>query len=204
MSTPACRPAESATSARPRIEGVPETGGLRSFKPGGEKPTVEKGGPVADVTADAPRTLAQWAFRRWGAAGNSIAVICRLFESLFISSELPAEIEVGPRLRSYHPHGIVLNPGVTLGADRVLRQNVPVGNIIRRDGTQKGVAWAGDGVDCGTGYDVVGDIRLGNHVRLGALALVAEGGPERRVMTGNPGRLIRVDDPDCRGPVAAP
>jgi hypothetical protein len=47
---------------------------------------------------------------------------------------------------------------------------------------------------------------LGNHIRLGALALalVAEDAPERRVMTGNPGRLSRVDDPDCRGPVAAP
>jgi serine acetyltransferase len=182
----------------------PETGCLRSLKPGGEKPTVEKGGPVADVTADALRTLVQWAFRRWGAAGNLVAVICRLFESLFISIELPAELDAGPRLRSRHPHGIVLNPGVTLGADRVLRQNVTVGNIIRRDGTHKGVALADDGVDCGAGCDVVGDIRLGNDVRLGASALVAEGAPERRVMTGNSGRLIRVDDPDCRGPVAAP
>lgn len=73
----------------------------------------------------------QSAFRRWGAAGNLVAVICRLFESLFIIIELPAEIDVGPRLRSHHPQGIVLNPRVTLGADRVRRQNVTVGNVIR-------------------------------------------------------------------------
>ncbi len=185
---------------------------------------MKKGGAVANKEVDAPQTLvkwvlqdwsvnagyrdsqlvlawfrlAQWAFRRWGAVGNTFAVVYRLVTSLIISIELPAEIEVGPRLRLYHPHGIVLNPGVALGADCVLRQNVTIGNIIRRDGTEKGVASAGDGVEFGAGCVVVGGIHVGNHARIGALALVTESVPERGVMTGNPARLIRVDDPDYR------
>jgi putative colanic acid biosynthesis acetyltransferase WcaB len=184
---------------------------------------------MADVRAEAPQTLvkwvlqdwsvnagyrdsqlvlawfrlAQWAFRRWGAAGKYFVVLYRLFTSLFVSVELPAEIEVGPRLRVYHPHGIVLNPGVTLGADCILRQNVTVGNIIRRDGSQKGVASAGDGVEFGAGCVVVGGVYIGDHARIGALALVTESVPDWGVMTGNPARLLRVDDPDHRRPAAA-
>lgn len=147
--------------------------------------------------------LAQWAFRRWGAIGNALVVIYRLITSLLISIELPAEIVVGPRLRIYHPHGIVLNPGVVLGADCILRQNVTIGNIIRRDGSQKGVATAGDSVEFGAGCVVVGGIHVGDHARIGALALVTESVPERGVMTGNPARLVRVDDPAYRRPASA-
>lgn len=144
--------------------------------------------------------LAQWGLRRWGVIGNFFSVIYHLFTSLFLSIELPAELEVGPRLRLYHPHSIVLNPAVTLGADCILRQNVTIGNIIRRDGSEKGVASAGDGVEFGAGCVVVGGIHVGSHARIGALALVTESVPERGVMIGNPARLVRVDDPDHRRP----
>ena len=139
--------------------------------------------------------LAQWALRHWGAPGRAFCVVYRLFTSLFVSVELPAELRVGPRLRIFHPHSIVLNPGVVLGADCVLRQNVTVGNVVHRDGTEKGVASAGDGVEFGAGCVVVGPVHVGDHARIGALALVLDDVPERGVVVGNPGRLVRVDDP---------
>jgi putative colanic acid biosynthesis acetyltransferase WcaB len=140
--------------------------------------------------------LAQWALSRWGTAGRRFCVLYHLFTSLFVSIELPADAKVGPRLRIYHPHGIVLNPGVVIGADCLLRQNVTIGNVVRRDGTEKGVASVGDGVEFGAGSVVVGNIHVGSHARIAALALVLKDVPERGVVMGNPAQLVRIDDPN--------
>ena len=143
---------------------------------------------------------AQWAGRHWGLAGRVYAAFYSLFTSLFWSIELPPDLEVGPRLRLFHPHGIVLNPGVRLGADCVLRQNVTIGNVVRRDGTEKGVASAGDGVEFGAGCVVVGGLHVGDHARVAALALVLRDVPAWGVCVGNPATVVRVDDPHHRRP----
>lgn len=139
---------------------------------------------------------AQLVHRRFGVLGMAFVVFYRLFTSLFCSIELPAECVIGPRLRLFHPHSVVLNPGVRMGADCILRQNVTVGNVVRRDGTEKGVASVGNGVEFGAGCVVVGDLHVGDHARIGALSLVLETVPERGVMIGNPARLVRIDDPE--------
>jgi len=139
--------------------------------------------------------LAQRAHSGGGLVGRLFCVFYRLFTSLFLAIEIPAEAIVGPRLRIYHPHSIVLNPGVVIGADCILRQNVTVGNVVRRDGTEKGVASVGDGVEFGAGCVVVGAIHVGDHARIAALALVLDDVPPRGVMMGNPAGLVRVDDP---------
>ena len=145
---------------------------------------------------------AQWAVRHWGLPGRAFGAFYSLYTSLFWSIELPPGLEVGPRLRLYHPHGIVLNPGVRLGADCVLRQNITIGNVVRRDGTEKGVASAGDGVEFGAGCVVVGGLHVGSHARVAALALVLRDVPEWGVAVGNPAEVVRVDDPDFRRPEA--
>lgn len=147
--------------------------------------------------------LAQWASRRWGAPGRALSLVYRLYTSMFMAVELPAQLEVGPRLRLFHPHSVVLNPQVRLGADCILRQNVTIGNVVRRDGTEKGVASAGDRVEFGAGCVVVGAVHVGDDARVAALALVLEDVPARGVVVGNPARLVRVDDPD-RIPASPP
>jgi putative colanic acid biosynthesis acetyltransferase WcaB len=138
--------------------------------------------------------LAQWAAAHGGPAGHVFVVAYHLLSSLFLGVELPVQAQVGPRLRLFHPHGIVLNPGVRMGADCVLRQNVTIGNVVRRDGTEKGIASIGDGVELGAGCMVVGAVHVGDGARVGALTLVLQDVPARGVVVGNPARLVRVDD----------
>jgi serine acetyltransferase len=140
--------------------------------------------------------LAQWSHRHWGPVGRNLNAVYQLATSLVVGVELPPELEVGPRLRIFHPHSIVLNPGVRLGADCVLRQNVTVGNVLRRDGTERGIASAGDGVEFGAGCVVVGDVHVGSHARIGALALVAQDVPEHGVVVAARATLLRVDQPE--------
>ncbi|HWH26846.1 MAG TPA: hypothetical protein VNT53_09400 [Pseudolysinimonas sp.] len=148
--------------------------------------------------------LAQWAHQHWGVIGSVHAGIYRLWMSLFVGVELPPECQIGPRLRIFHPHGIVLNPAVVMGSDCVLRQNVTIGNIVRRDGTELGVASVGTGVDFGVGCVVVGPIHVADYARISALSLVFESVPERGVMRGNPARLVRINDPEPPHDAIAP
>ena len=43
---------------------------------------------------------------------------------------------------------------------------------------------------------MIGDIHVGDHARIGALAVVTKSVPAWGVAVGNPGRVIRIDEPE--------
>jgi putative colanic acid biosynthesis acetyltransferase WcaB len=140
--------------------------------------------------------LAQWALHHWGLVGRAlIGAPYFLCSSLIVGCELPAAARIGPRLRLYHPHAIVLSPHTTIGADCRLRHGVTVGNRTDRDGRELGVATLGDGVELGAGCAVIGAVHVGDHARVGALALVTKPVPAWAVVAGNPARVLRVEAP---------
>ena len=139
--------------------------------------------------------LAQWATDHWGPLARLVATPYWWIPSLVLGVELPVSATVGPRLRLYHPHGIVINPNCTIGSDCHLRHGVTIGNRGDRAGNELGVASVGDDVELGTGCVVIGDIHIGDHARIGALTIVLAPVPAWGVVVGNPGRVIRVDAP---------
>jgi putative colanic acid biosynthesis acetyltransferase WcaB len=139
--------------------------------------------------------VAQWAAARWGRVARLVVSPYWLICSLLFGVELPATARVGPRLRLYHPHGIVVSPGCTLGSDCQLRHNVTIGNRSDRDGNEGGWPTLGDDVELGAGCAVIGDLDVGDHARIGALAVVVKSVPAWGVVVGNPGRVIRIDVP---------
>lgn len=138
--------------------------------------------------------LAQWAAGHWGRLARLVVTPYWLITSMLLGFELPVETAVGPRVRVYHRSGIVLNPGVTLGSDCQLRHGVTIGNKVDRAGRETGIASVGNDVDFGAGCVVAGDLHVGDHARIGALAVVTKDVPAWGVVAGNPARLIRVDD----------
>ena len=140
--------------------------------------------------------LAQWAAQHWGALARIVVTPYWWIPSLMLGVELPVSATIGPRLRLYHPHGIVLNANCTLGSDCHLRHGVTVGNKVDRMGNEVGVASIGDYVELGAGCVVIGDVHVGDHARIGALAVVLHSVPAWGIVVGNPGRVIRVDEPD--------
>lgn len=137
----------------------------------------------------------QWAHRHWGRPGRVLSLGAMVVSSVGFGVELPSRCEIGPGLRLYHPHSIVLNPGVRMGAGCHLRHNTTLGNIVDRDGTERGNPVLGDGVDLGAGCAVLGPIAVGDHARVGSLAMVTKDVPAWAVVVGNPAKVLRIDSP---------
>ena len=137
--------------------------------------------------------LAQWARHRWGRWARLVVTPYWWITRMIVGIELPLDGDVGPRLRLYHLQNIVVNPTTTIGADCHLRHGVTIGNTVDRDGNELGTASIGASVELGAGCAVIGDVHVGDHARIGALAVVTQSVPPWAVVVGNPGRVIRID-----------
>ena len=97
--------------------------------------------------------------------------------------ELPCEAEVGPGFVIDHFGGIVVSGYARFGARCRIRNGVVVG-LSRVEHPVGPVI--GDDVDIGAGAKVLGAIRIGNRVLIGANAVVVKDVPDDHVAVGVP------------------
>jgi serine O-acetyltransferase len=97
--------------------------------------------------------------------------------------ELPCEVVVGPGFVIDHFGGIVISGYARFGANCRIRNGVVVGlkNVLYPCAPQ-----IGDNVDIGAGAKVLGSIRIGNHVVIGANAVVLVDVPDHHIAVGVP------------------
>lgn len=158
--------------------------------------SVNRGSPVHAVLLAWFR-LAQLARGRWGIIGRiAVAAPYTVITALLMSMELPTTASVGPRLRLHHKHAIVIHANAIIGSDCQLRHGVTIGNKTDRNGKNLGTATIGNDVDFGAHSVVIGPIHVGDHARIGALAVVTKPIPDYGIVVGNPGRVIRIDRQD--------
>lgn len=98
---------------------------------------------------------------------------------------------IGPGLRIGHFGGIVVNDRAVIGRNVSITQGVTIGQVNR--GRRQGVPTVGDGVYIGPGAKVIGAVRVGSNVAIGANAVVVDDVPDDAVVVGNPGRVINHD-----------
>jgi len=121
-------------------------------------------------------------------------VALRLAEVL-TGIELPPDAVIGPRLRIWHGGNIVINPGVVIGADCVLRQGVTIGNV-QIDGP---VPRIGNRVNIGAYAQILGDVTVGDGANIGAMAVVLRDVPAGATAVGVPARIIERDSGSVSG-----
>lgn len=97
--------------------------------------------------------------------------------------ELPCETQVGRRLRIDHFGGVIISGDAVIGDDVVLRNGVTIG--LRHAG-ERGAPVIGDRVDIGAGAKLLGPIRIGNDVCIGANAVVIADVPDGCIAVGVP------------------
>lgn len=97
--------------------------------------------------------------------------------------ELPCEVPVGRGFVIEHSGGIVVSGFAGFGNDCRLRNGVVIG-LSRVD--EPCAPQFGDDVDIGAGAKILGGIRIGNHVRIGANAVVITDVPDNCLAVGVP------------------
>jgi len=101
--------------------------------------------------------------------------------------ELPCEATLGRRFRIDHFGGIVISGDAVFGDDCVIRNGVTVG--LKYTG-QRGAPILGNRVDIGAGAKILGAIRIGDDVVIGANAVVLIDVPSNSVAVGVPARVL--------------
>ena len=100
--------------------------------------------------------------------------------------ELPCEVEIGRNFVIDHFGGIVVSGYAKFGDDCRIRTGVVVG-LARVDDPCAPVI--GDHVDIGTGAKLLGRIRIGNNVLIGANAVVVTDVPDDSIAVGVPATI---------------
>jgi len=150
-------------------------------------------------------TMTVYRFGRWRygipwrvvRAPFSIAYkVLKVVAEILTGIELPCETVVGRRLVIEHFGGIIVSGDAVLGEDCILRQGVTLG--LKHTG-QRGSPVIGNRVDIGAGAKVLGPVRIGDDVAIGANAVVLCDVPANSIAVGIPARVRprkTPDDPD--------
>ena len=108
------------------------------------------------------------------------------FIQIVTGIELPCEVPIGRNFVIEHSGGIVISGFASFGDDCRIRNGVVVG-LSRVD--EPCAPQIGNDVDIGTGAKVLGNIRIGNGVRIGANAVVITDVPDDCLAVGVPAAI---------------
>jgi serine O-acetyltransferase len=99
--------------------------------------------------------------------------------------------EIGSGFYIGHYGSIVVNPQSRIGKNCNISHDVTIGQANR--GRNKGSPTIGDNVYIGPGARIVGAVKVGNNVAIGANCVVTKDVPDNAVVVGIPGKVISYD-----------
>lgn len=112
----------------------------------------------------------------------------QLFVEVATGIQIPPDVEIGPGLYIGHYGGIIVGAPVKIGKFCNISQGITIGSAGR--GEKAGLPELGDYVYVAPGAKIIGKIRIGNHVAIGANAVVTRDLPDNAVAAGVPARII--------------
>lgn len=104
---------------------------------------------------------------------------------------IPPSTAIGRGFYIGHFGGIVVNRRTVIGTNCTIAHGVTLGKANR--GRRAGCPTIGNGVYLGPGSKVIGSIRIGDDVAIGANCVVTKDVPDHAVVVGIPGRVISHD-----------
>ncbi len=102
---------------------------------------------------------------------------------------LPCTTRLGRRVHIWHHSGMILHAR-SIGDDVHIRHNTTFG-VVRRDHNRE-IPIIGDRVDIGCGVSILGAVRVGSDVVIGAHSLVLSSLPAGAVAVGAPAKVVRL------------
>lgn len=114
-----------------------------------------------------------------------ISQISRFFTGI----EIHPGATIGCRFFIDHGMGVVIGETTEIGDDVTLYQNVTLGGTGKEKGKRHPTI--GNHVVIGTGAKVLGNILVGDNVKIGAGSVVVKPVPDNSTVVGIPGRVVR-------------
>jgi serine O-acetyltransferase len=108
---------------------------------------------------------------------------------LLTGIEIHPGATIGRRFFIDHGMGLVIGETAEIGDDVLLYQGVTLGGTGNEKGKRHPTL--GNNVVVGSGAKVLGNIRVGNHVKIGAGSVVIKPAPDSSTVVGIPGRVVR-------------
>lgn len=97
-----------------------------------------------------------------------IHAIYWIYSQILLGIELPLAVDCKGPLIIWHGNGLVVNPGVEIGSNVVLRNGVTIGN----NGNDHGCPVIGDDVELGANSVIIGKIKISNNAKIGPNSFV--------------------------------
>ncbi|MCL4402084.1 MAG: serine O-acetyltransferase [Acidobacteria bacterium] len=111
------------------------------------------------------------------------------FSRFLTGIEIHPGATIGRRFFIDHGMGVVIGETTEIGDDVLLYQGVTLGGTGNEKGKRHPTL--GDHVVVGTGAKVLGSIRVGDNVKIGAGSVVVHPVPDNSTVVGIPGRVVR-------------
>lgn len=117
-----------------------------------------------------------------------IARILSQFNRALTGIEIHPGATIGRRCFIDHGMGVVIGETTEIGDDVLLYQGVTLGGTGKEHGKRHPTI--GHGAVIGTGAKILGNIRIGDYVKVGAGSVVVRPVPDHSTVVGVPGRVV--------------
>ena len=140
--------------------------------------------------------LHRLAHRLYRANFYLIARLISNFSRLITGVDIHPGARIGRRFFIDHGMGVVIGETSEIGDDVLIYQNVTLGGTGKERGKRHPTL--GNHVVVGTGAKILGNITIGDYVKVGAGSVVIRPVPDYSTVVGIPGRVVRMrNDEGC-------
>jgi len=124
---------------------------------------------------------------RWFTLARVVSQLARTLTGI----EIHPGARIGRRFFIDHGMGVVIGETAEIGDDVLIYQGVTLGGTGKDTGKRHPTL--GNSVVVGTGAKILGNIRIGDDVKIGAGSVVVRPVPDRSTVVGVPGRIVSED-----------
>ncbi len=150
-------------------------------------------------SASTPIVMYRWQVFFYQHHMGFIASLLKLLSNVVYTVIIDSNTEIGPGFLIYHSSYIFIGPHVKLGSNcHLVHQNTIMASPYYFADAGKEVRGPviGDGLLMGCGASIVGDITLGDNVKISINSTVEESFPDNAVLIGVPARNVSKSNDD--------
>jgi serine O-acetyltransferase len=161
---------------------------------------ISTGTLIKTLLTDGTMAMIWYRLMQWSRAHHLtlVEMLCNKINVFFCNCIIGRGAEFGPGFVLIHATGVVINGSVRGGTNIHLEHQVTIG------AEQNQSPILGDGVFVGAGARILGRIKIGNDVRVGANAVVVHDVPDHATVVGIPARVVSVRSEDSALELSSP